>query len=176
MNKGTYPEPVVDAFIINNENKIFLMKSRKWSNLWVVPGGHIEIGETIDQALKREVKEETNLTIINPQLITIWEFIDGEEYHDKRHMLFLNYRVETTSKDIMLNDEGQEYVWTTKDEVLKLPLEKYSKMTIQQFPGKFFKKSHIRGSGRWEISPIFSRINWSSSFLIVVIEHSIIFI
>ena len=35
----------------------------KWGNLWVVPGGHIEYGETIEEAIKREMKEETNLDI-----------------------------------------------------------------------------------------------------------------
>ncbi|HXS14756.1 MAG TPA: NUDIX domain-containing protein, partial [Candidatus Saccharimonadales bacterium] len=60
MNHKYYPEPVVGAFIINAKNQLFLAKSHKWSNSYVIPGGHIEIGEKIEDALVRGVKEETN--------------------------------------------------------------------------------------------------------------------
>ncbi len=138
MNKTGYPEPVVGTFIVNNENKLFLMKSKKWSDLWVVPGGHIEVGETIEHALKREAKEETNIDIVHPTFICLWEFIQEEQYHDLRHMLFLNYRVEATSQDVKLNNEGQEYTWASRDEALKLPLEKYTKITIEKYAEKIF--------------------------------------
>lgn len=134
-----YPEPVVGAFIINNEGKIFLMKSKKWSDKYVIPGGHIEIGETIEEALHREIKEETNLDIENPEFICLWEFIDGKEFYDKRHMLFLNYLVKSTSSEVSLNDEGQEYVWVTKIEAMELPLESYTKMTLEKYSTKIFK-------------------------------------
>ena len=138
MNKTAYPEPVVGAFIVNAQQKLFLMQSQKWSNLWVVPGGHIEIGETIEQALKREVKEETNIDILNPTFLCLWEFIHGNEYHDKRHMLFLNYRVEAVSDDVELNNEGQQYGWFSKEEAEKLALEHYTKMTIEKYKEKIF--------------------------------------
>lgn len=133
-----YPEPVVGPFIINEDNKLFLMKSHKWSDLWVVPGGHIELGETIDDALKREAKEETNLDISKPEFICLWEFINGDEFHDKRHMLFLNYKVKATSNDVKLNNEGQEYGWFSKKEAEKLPLEHYTKMTLEKYSEEIF--------------------------------------
>lgn len=142
MTQANYPEPVVGAFIINRENKLFLMKSHKWSDLWVVPGGHIEGGETIEQALKREVQEETNMDITKPEFICLWEFIHGKQYHDKRHMLFLNYRVGALSCTVKLNNEGQEYGWFTEEETKKLPLEQYTKMTIEQFGSQIFQKNH----------------------------------
>ncbi|HEX7041995.1 MAG TPA: NUDIX domain-containing protein [Patescibacteria group bacterium] len=137
MNK-TYPEPVVGAFIINSQNKLFLMKSHKWKDKYVVPGGHIEIGEKIEEALIREVKEETNLKITSPEFICLWEFVEEEEFHDKKHFIFLDYRVEAISDEIILNEEGQEYIWAGKDEIFQLPLEKYTKMTIEKFGSKIF--------------------------------------
>ena len=58
-----YPEPTVGALIFNLEGKLFLMRSHKWRGQYAVPGGHIELGETMEQALRREVKEETNLDL-----------------------------------------------------------------------------------------------------------------
>ncbi len=131
----SFPEPIVGAFILNNKNQLLLLKSHKWSNLYVVPGGHIELGETIDQALEREVKEETNLNIDikTKKFICLWEFINEDEYLKKKHMIFLNYLVKATSDQIKLNDEAEEFIWITPEEALKLPLEKYTKLTINRF-------------------------------------------
>lgn len=128
-----YPEPVVGAFIFNPQEQLFLMKSHKWKDLYVVPGGHIEVGETMEKALKREVKEETGLEIFGSKFICIWEFISEEGFHKQKHMLFLNFRVKTKSSKAILGNEAQDYIWIEPKKALKLPLEKYTKMTIENF-------------------------------------------
>ena len=57
-----YPEPTVGALIFDPEGHLFLMRSHKWAGRYVVPGGHVELGETLGAALRREVAEETGLT------------------------------------------------------------------------------------------------------------------
>lgn len=128
-----YPEPIVGAFIINPQGKLFLIKTHKWNNLYCVPGGHIELGETIEKALKREIKEETGLDVNRPKFLCLWEFIEGDNFWKKKHMLFLNFLVKTTSTKVKLNKEAEDYIWATPKEALKLPLEKYTKLTIENY-------------------------------------------
>ena len=137
MTEQKFPEVTVGALIFNQEKKVFLMKSHKWKNKYVIPGGHVELGETLKEALKREIKEETNLDIFDINFIISQEFIYGDEFYEKRHFIFFNFVCETNLTDVVLNDEAQEFVWVTCEEALKLPIEPYSKKAIEIFLEKF---------------------------------------
>ncbi len=128
-----YPEPIVGAFIINPQGKLFLIKTHKWNNLYCVPGGHIELGETIEKALKREIREETGLETEKLKFLCLWEFMAEDNFWKKKHMLFLNCLVKAKSTNVKLNKEAEDYIWATPQEALKLPLEKYTKLTIEKY-------------------------------------------
>ena len=128
-----YPEPVAGAFIVNEKGELLLLKSHKWSDMYVVPGGHIEVGETMQQALRREVLEETGLIVSGEKFLCFWEFINEGEFHTQKHMIFFNFLVTIKPGKVSLNDEAQEFVWITPKESLKLPLNKYTKLTIEQY-------------------------------------------
>lgn len=69
---GHAPIMVVAAMgILYNEEKGLLLEKRTDTGEWCTPGGAIELGESLEDALKREIKEETNLDIANPKLFDI---------------------------------------------------------------------------------------------------------
>ncbi len=139
MAEQQYPEPTCGALIFNLESKIFLMKSHKWRDKYVIPGGHVELGEKIKDALKREIKEETGLSIHNIKFICFQEFIFDNAFWKKRHFIFFDFACKTNSTKVKLNSEGQEYVWVTIKEALKLLIEPYTKKTIEEYL-KLYKK------------------------------------
>jgi nucleoside triphosphatase len=128
-----YPEPTVGALIFNPEGKLFLMRSHKWRDKYVIPGGHIELGESMEQALRREIKEETGLDIDDVEFIGFQEFILDDAFWKKRHFIFFDYVCTTQSVQVTLNDEAQEYVWVPLAEALALPVEPYTRRTIQTY-------------------------------------------
>jgi nucleoside triphosphatase len=133
MAEQKFPEPTCGALIFNSEGKIFLMKSNKWKDKYVIPGGHIELGEKIKDALKREIKEETGLDIYDIEYIGFQEFIYGEEFWKKRHFIFFDFYCKTDSSEIKLNSEGQEFIWADIKEALCLPIEPYTRKTIEEY-------------------------------------------
>ena len=133
MRKQQFPEPTVGALIFNQKGEIFLMKSYKWKDKYVIPGGHIELGETIEEALKREVKEETNLDIYNIEFVNLQEFIFDKHFFKKKHFIFLDYVCKTKSLKVKLNSEGQSYIWIAPEKALKLPIEPYTKRAIKEY-------------------------------------------
>lgn len=133
MPAQQYPEPTVGALIFSPEGKLFLMRSHKWRDKYVIPGGHIELGESMEQALRREIKEETGLDIDNVEFIGFQEFILDDAFWKKRHFVFFDYACTTESVQVTLNDEAQEYVWVPLAEALALPVEPYTGQTIQTY-------------------------------------------
>lgn len=133
MSKQQFPEPTVGALIFNPKGEIFLMKSHKWRGKYVIPGGHIELGEKMESALKRELKEETGLDISDIEFLLFQEFVFDEAFWKKRHFIFFDFVCKTVSSKVTLDSEGQEYIWVSLDEALKLPIEPYTRKTIEEY-------------------------------------------
>lgn len=86
----------VAALIYNSRNEILLLQQKKKSKLyWLLPGGGIEYGEPALEALKRELKEELDLSLSNAQFLFVNESIDP---NGKRHLLQLVFHVEVSNQ------------------------------------------------------------------------------
>jgi len=133
MAKQRYPEPTVGALICNPQGQLLLLKSDKWRGSYVVPGGHVELGETLEEALRREINEETGLKIHDIELLLFQEFIFDDTFWEKRHFIFFDYTCCTDSTEVRLNNEAQEYVWITADEALRLPMDAYTRRAIEVY-------------------------------------------
>lgn len=127
-----YPEPSVGALIFSPEDKLFLMRSHKWRNRYVVPGGHIELGERMEDALRREVKEETGLDIYDIEFLMFQEFVFDDAFWKRRHFIFFDHVCRTDSTDATLNLEAQEYIWVSLEEALELPIDPYTEKAIRE--------------------------------------------
>lgn len=121
------------VFILNIKDELLLLNSHKWPGKFVVPGGHIELGETLEDAVKREAKEETGLDVYNLKFICFQEFIFDPSFWEPRHFIFFDYFCNADSLNVQLNHEAESYGWFKIDVALSLPIDSYSKKTIHQF-------------------------------------------
>ena len=133
-----YPEPTVGALIFDPQGRLLLMQSHQWGGQYVVPGGHVELGETLEAALHREVAEETGLTIHDIRFVCMQEFIYDPAFWQPRHFIFFDYacRADQAAQgavEVQLNDEAEAYVWAPVDEALRLPMDAYTERAIRAY-------------------------------------------
>ena len=80
-------------------------------NHWEIPGGHVEKGETSEEAIKREFREETKLNVKVGETFTTWSGEDnGETYVEMDYFL----ECEDTSEITLNPQEHSEYKWLVK--------------------------------------------------------------
>ena len=132
MTQQNFPHPTVGALIFNPEGNLLLVRSHKFHDKYVVPGGHIEVGEKMVDAVVREAKEETGLDIYDPQLIFFQEFIQDETFWKKMHFIFFDFACKTDSSEVVLNDEAEAYVWVTLEEALTMNVDTYTINAIRE--------------------------------------------
>jgi nucleoside triphosphatase len=122
----------VGVFIFNPTGDLLLVKSHKWPGKYVVPGGHVELGETLEEAAIREAKEETGLDIHHLQFINFQQFIHDPAFWKPRHFIFFDFACKTDSLEVKLNDEAQEHIWARLDAALLLPLDSYTRTSVEK--------------------------------------------
>jgi nucleoside triphosphatase len=132
MADQIFPEPTVGVFIFNPADELLHLKSHKWPGMYVVPGGHVELGERIEEAVLRETKEETGLDVYDLEFINFQEFIYDPSFWKPKHFIFFDYACRTDSIDVQLNDEAEEYVWVRLDETVNLALDTYTRTSIDK--------------------------------------------
>lgn len=129
-----YPEPTVGALIVNKEGKILLAKSHKWFDKYTLPGGHIEVGETMKEAVAREVKEEVGLDVEVAEFLLMQEAIFAEEFWKKKHFIFFDFLCKSGDKQVKLDGrELQEYVWEYPGAAFRLELDSFTRKTLEKY-------------------------------------------
>ncbi len=105
------PIATVGALIFNGDGDCLMLKTRKWSDKWGIPGGKIRRGETSEQALEREALEETGLRVRDLRFAMVQDCIESREFHRPAHFVLLNYTARAESTEVRLNDEAQDWRW-----------------------------------------------------------------
>ena len=135
------PKIVVGVLILNDKGEILLTTARKWGGLWTCQGGHLELNETLEDAVKRETKEETNLDIEDIELVCVQDAISPEHYHRKSHMVFLDYSCRTRNPEqIKLNHELLEFRWAKPRDALEMNLNASTRKFIKELIKKGMAK------------------------------------
>ncbi len=125
MSENLYPrgiEVIVGPYIINDKHEVLLFQSPKWKGQWTICGGHVDPGETLENALKREVREEIGVEIEIIETINIGEFITSPpEFKRNAHFVYIDSIAKLKSEDFKFNDEISASRWFNISEALKMP-------------------------------------------------------
>jgi mutator protein MutT len=113
------PEVCVGAIAIDNERLLLIRRGRgPAAGEWSVPGGRVEAGETLAEAVVRELLEETGIEGVCNELVGWVERI-GDEFH---HVILDFHVTVLEGRKPVAGDDAAEAAWVPLDEVVTLNL------------------------------------------------------
>lgn len=106
---------VVKSIIYNRKLNRFLLIQRcnedsVGANSWENAGGNIEYGETPEEGMKREIREETGITDISIERVAYVTLVNA-----KKPYLIIAYLCETSTETVTLSNEHTAFVWADRD-------------------------------------------------------------
>lgn len=128
------PVSTVGALIRDAEGRFLMIRTHKWSHRWGIPGGKIQRGESCEEALRREVSEETGLELGEVVFVMVQDCIEPPEFLRSAHFLLLNYLADCfgVGPEVQLNEEAQEYAWVTLEEGLAMDLNEPTRVLLEE--------------------------------------------
>ena len=128
------PIPGVAAVVFQGDCVLLVKRGNEPSKgKWGLPGGGVELGEKVKDAIIREVKEETNLSIKPVRFITVLDSIErDEEEKIKYHYLLLEFLCEVES--------GELHPSSDVNDARFIPVEEIEHITINPWTADFIRR------------------------------------
>ena len=117
-----YPkQPLVGVGAVLVRDGQILLEKRKnepGKDKWSIPGGLVELGETVEQAVIREVKEETGLDVEEPEQVDVVDSITKDEKSEiKYHFVIIDFFLRLRGGELRALSDAEELRWVRLDRV-----------------------------------------------------------
>lgn len=129
--------------VLIHEGKVLLIRRGKepLRGRWVIPGGTVELGESLEEALVREVEEEAGLVVRPREVVTVFDRILREEGRVSYHYVIVDYLCDYVSGEPRAASDAEAVALVGRDELpaydlperaLELVLDGFARLEAEQ--------------------------------------------
>jgi 8-oxo-dGTP diphosphatase len=135
--KKEYPdEPrVAVGAIVFKDNQVLLVRRGKppAQDLWAIPGGSVEICETLQRAAEREIFEETGITIAALEPVFSFDYIERDEFGCARfHYVIIDLTADYVRGEPRAGDDAAEARWVSSQEIASLKVSSKTRQLLKE--------------------------------------------
>lgn len=129
------PEVAVGALILKNQKVLLVKRNQPPSeDLWALPGGKVHLGETLQQAAKREILEEAGITIIPGRPIYSFDTIQTDQQGNVRfHYVIIDLFAEFKEGELKAGDDASEAGWFSLEDLEEIEVNKTTKELVLKY-------------------------------------------
>jgi len=141
------PRVAVGAIVLKDRAVLLVKRGKAPSNgKWAIPGGSVELGESLQQAAEREIFEETNIRIVAREPVYTFDFIEHDREGAIRfHYIIVDLAAEYLDGALMPGDDAAQAAWIPFKNLNNLDIN----ATTREFLAKYLAQdlSADKGSG-----------------------------
>lgn len=119
--------------VVVHEGRVLLIRRGKEPlyGRWVVPGGTVELGESLHEALVREMREETGLEVEPLELLTAFDRIEREGEQVRYHYVIVDYLCRLRSGEARAASDALDVAWAKPEELERYDLRAKALEVVQ---------------------------------------------
>ncbi len=120
--------------VVVHEGRVLLIKRGKepLKGRWVVPGGTVELGEPLEKALVREMKEETDLRVAPLEVLIVFDRIQRDGAEVSYHYVIVDYLCRYESGEARAGSDAEAVAWARRDELSSYDLPAKALEVVEQ--------------------------------------------
>jgi mutator protein MutT len=112
------PRVGVGAVVVHEGRVVLIRRGKEpMYGRWIVPGGTVELGETLEEACVRELREETGLDVRPLELLTVFDRIDRHGDDVRYHYVIVDYLCSWQGGELQAGSDALEAAWASRDEL-----------------------------------------------------------
>lgn len=134
MSSYTFPRVAVGAIVIK-DGEILLVKRTKdpGKGCWAIPGGSVELGETLQEAAEREIREETGLIVKAKDPVHTFDLIDRDKRgHIRFHYVIIDLIADFVSGELCAADDAMDARWFSSEQLEDVAMTKSTKELLRK--------------------------------------------
>ncbi len=133
MSGGPLQPKVGVGAVVIHEGRVLLIRRGKepLRGRWVVPGGTVELGETLEQALVREIEEETGLVVRPREIVTVFDRIFREDGGVSYHYVIIDYLCDYVAGDARAGSDAEAVALVAPQDLPAYDLPEKAREVVQ---------------------------------------------
>ena len=133
-NRPQNPEPAVGAIVCRKGRVLLVQRNRPpGRGLWAIPGGRIQLGETLQQAAEREVMEETGIVVEAGEPVYTFDLIERDVDGVLFHYVIVDLLAQYRGGKLSPGDDASDARWVAPEEIGNLPATQATQRVLENF-------------------------------------------
>jgi len=128
------PRVAVGAIVFKDKQVLLVRRGKPPArDLWAIPGGSVEIGETLQRAAEREIFEETGITIQALEPVFTFDYIERDEFGCARfHYVIVDLTADYVKGEPRAGDDAADARWVSSQEMATLKISSKTHQLLKE--------------------------------------------
>ena len=128
------PQVAVGAIVFKDDKVLLVLRANPPAEeQWAIPGGRVELGETLQEAAEREIKEETGITIRAGEPVFTFDVIDRDDAGRMRfHYVIVDLAADYIRGEPQAGDDALDACWISPEKLNALPVSPTTLKLLRQ--------------------------------------------
>jgi len=120
--------------VVVRDGRVLLIRRGKPPLLrqWTIPGGTVELGETLQQAVVREMREETALSVQPLDVLTVFDRIEREGDEVRYHFVIVDFLCRASAGEARAGSDALEVAWVRPEDIPAYALREEALEVVQE--------------------------------------------